>query len=389
MKPGWKTAKLKDVSTIIGGSTPKTDIPEYWGGDNYWVAPAELDGSKYISSTVKRITDLAVSKTNLSLLPQGTVLLSSRAPIGKVAITTVPMYCNQGFKNIVCGPELFNGYVYYFLKHNVSYLQSLGTGATFKEVSKKVVENVSISFPSLEEQHRIVDEMDLLTGIIDKKKAQLRNLDTLAQSIFYEMFGDPYTNNKNWSTSLLESMVTEDCSISYGIVQPGNGEIEGVPIVRPVDLLGTFVHNENLKKTTKEISDSYKRTILKGNELLLCVRGTTGIVSLAANDLAGCNVSRGITPLEFNKENSRWFMFYQFKTTAVKNTISELTHGIALKGINMADVRKLKMIQPPYHLQKEFEDKVVAINAQKERIKESIQELNSLLQSKMDGYFFD
>ena len=83
------------------------------------------------------------------------------------------------------------------------------------------------------------------------------------------------------------------------------------------------------------------------------------------------------------------FMFYQFKTVAVQNTISELTHGIALKGINMADVRKLKMIQPPYYLQKEFEDKVVAINAQKERNKESIQEHNSLLQSKMDGYFSD
>ena len=80
-------------------------------------------------------------------------------------------------------------------------------------------------------------------------------------------------------------------------------------------------------------------------------------------------------------------MFYQFKTAAVQNTISELTHGIALKGINMADVRKLKMIQPPYHIQKDFEDKVVAIDAQKERIKESIKELNSLLQSKMDGYF--
>ena len=271
-------------------------------------------------------------------------------------------------------------YFYYFLKW--LDIPSLGYSRHYKALKEKSVKVFSETC-----QQRIVDELDLLTGIIDKKNAQLRDLDALAQSIFYEMFGDPYTNIHNWPTAFLESMVTEGCSISYGIVQPGDGEVDGVPIVRPVDLLGTFVHNKNLKKTTKEISDSYKRTILKGNELLLCVRGTTGIVSLAANDLAGCNVSRGITPLEFNNENSRWFMYYQFKTAAVQGTISELTHGIALKGINMADVRKLTMIQPPYHLQKEFEDKVMSIDAQKERIIASLQDLNSLLQSKMDGYF--
>lgn len=288
---------------------------------------------------------------------------------------------------IVSSNKLLPKYVLYFLPIPLRKIEDETPFVTVKHLSSKKLNDIIIPVPSIEEQQHIVDELDLLTGIIDKKNAQLRDLDALAQSIFYEMFGDPYTNIHNWPTAFLESMVTEGCSISYGIVQPGDGEVDGVPIVRPVDLLGTFVHNKNLKKTTKEISDSYKRTILKGNELLLCVRGTTGIVSLAANDLGGCNVSRGITPLEFNNENSRWFMYYQFKTAAVQGTISELTHGIALKGINMADVRKLTMIQPPYHLQKEFEDKVMSIDAQKERIIASLQDLNSLLQSKMDGYF--
>ena len=315
----------------------------------------------------------------------------SKQHVGKVAFIDRDMdYAFGGFMGlIVPNPSVSAKYVFYACNSSSyrAFLSQIGNGIGITNLRFSDLEKFEIPVPSIEDQKCIVDDLDLLTGIIDKKNTQLRDLDALAQSIFYECFGDPYTNDKKWQEALLESMVTDECTISYGIVQPGDGEEEGVPIVRPVDLLGTFVHDVGLKKTTKEISDSYKRTILKGNELLLCVRGTTGVVSLAADDLTGCNVSRGITPLEFNRENSRWFMFYQFKTAAVQNTISELTHGIALKGINMADVRKLKMIQPPYHIQKDFEDKVVAIDAQKERIKESIKELNSLLQSKMDGYF--
>lgn len=200
MKQGWEYKKLGEVAEIIGGSTPKTDIPEYWEGDNYWVTPAELDGSKYIEKTQRAITQKAIEKTNLSLLPIGTVLLSSRAPIGKLSITKSPMYCNQGFKNIVCGESLYNEFVYYYLKNNVDYIQSLGTGATFKEISKKVVEKIEIPVPSITEQKQIVSELDLLSEVIEKQKAQLEELDKLAQSIFYDMFGDPVKNEKGWET---------------------------------------------------------------------------------------------------------------------------------------------------------------------------------------------
>ena len=155
MREGWTYKKLGEVALIIGGSTPKTNVKEFWDGENLWVTPAELDGSKFICNTQRCITNLAVEKTNLTLLPIGTVLLSSRAPIGKVCITQKPMYCNQGFKNIVCKDNLFNEFVYYYLKNNIDYLQSLGTGATFKEISKKVVEKIEIPVPPLSEQQRI------------------------------------------------------------------------------------------------------------------------------------------------------------------------------------------------------------------------------------------
>ena len=206
MKENWTYKKLGEVCTIVGGSTPKTSEKEFWDGPFFWVTPADLDGNMYQGATPRTITQKAVDKTNLSLLPIGTVLLSSRAPIGKVAITTVPMYCNQGFKNVICPENINNKFIYWFLKGKTEYLNSLGTGATFKEISKKTTESISIPVPSLEEQERIVEELDLLSGVIDKQKQQLKELDTLAQSIFYDTFGDPITNEKNWEYSSFENV---------------------------------------------------------------------------------------------------------------------------------------------------------------------------------------
>ena len=271
-------------------------------------------------------------------------------------------------------------YFYYFLKW--LDIPSLGYSRHYKALKEKSVKVFSETC-----QQRIVDELDLLTGIIDKKNAQLRDLDALAQSIYYEMFGDSSRPSLKWEKRLLEDMVTASCSISYGIVQPGDGEQEGVPVVRPVDMIRIFTTNRNLKKTTKEISDAYKRTILRGNELLLCVRGTTGIVSMADKDLVGCNVSRGITPLEFSNEISRWFMYYQFKTNSVQHTISRLTHGIALKGINMSDVRKLEMVCPPFDEQLKFEKAVKSIHKERLKIEASLRDTLELYNSRMAYYF--
>lgn len=155
---GWPYKRLDEVAKIVGGATPKTQIADYWTGNNFWVTPAELRGNKYQGSTERTISDEAVRKTNVNLLPVGTVLLSSRAPIGKVAITTVPMYCNQGFKNLVCSEQLCNEYAYQALKCKTEYLNSLGTGATFKEISKKTTEAIRLAIPPIELQKSFADK---------------------------------------------------------------------------------------------------------------------------------------------------------------------------------------------------------------------------------------
>ena len=387
MREGWEYKKLGDVCQVVTGSTPKTNISEYWDGNYPWVTPAELKGDVYISDTARHITEEAIAHTNLTLLPIGTVLLSSRAPIGKVAITTIEMYCNQGFKNLICSDAINNKYLYLWLSGKTEYLNSLGRGATFKEISKTIVENVIIPLPPLSIQKSIVSELDKINELIRLKKEQLKDYDNLAQSIFYEMFGDPVVNEKGWEVKKLIETVVLECTISYGIVQPGDGVEDGIPVVRPIDLTGTFVSTNNLKKTTEKISSSYSRTILTGKELLVCVRGTTGVCSLVTDELKGCNVTRGITPLLFNDNTDRWFMYYQFQMPQIKCIIADYTKGITLKQINMADFRKIPVILPPLPLQQLFAQRIELIEKQKAEIQSTIADLETLLASRMQYWF--
>jgi len=147
---GWK--RIGNIGEVLGGATPKTQVEEYWGGGLPWLTPAEIGDSIYVNATSRTLTSEGVRSCSLSKLPAGTVLLSSRAPIGKVAIAGNDMYCNQGFKNIVCGDSVLPRYLYSLLKFNSDYLNSLGRGATFKEISKRIVEDIKIPVPAVELQ---------------------------------------------------------------------------------------------------------------------------------------------------------------------------------------------------------------------------------------------
>ena len=160
-KKEWNFFKIKDIGKIISGSTPSTNIPEYWNGEYLWITPAELnDDSFIVNSTDRKLTYLGVKASSLIELPIGTVLLSSRAPIGKVAIVGEKMFCNQGFKNIIPNEEVNPIYLYYILKEKKEYLNFLGRGVTFKELSKEIVENISIKIPPIELQNKFAERVE-------------------------------------------------------------------------------------------------------------------------------------------------------------------------------------------------------------------------------------
>ena len=181
--------KISDVAVIAGGSTPKTQTPEYWDGDLNWFTPAELENcSWYVYSSQRKITKAGVKSCHLEEFPINTVLLSSRAPIGKLAIARETFYCNQGFKNIICGETVNPIYLYHLLMYNINYMKSLGKGATFKEISKKIVEDIKIPVPPLELQEKFAAIVKQIESEKSKIKSTLTETQTLFNALMAEYF---------------------------------------------------------------------------------------------------------------------------------------------------------------------------------------------------------
>ncbi len=178
---------LSEVTQIVLGSTPNSKEPSYWDGDVRWITPAEMaDQSYYIYDTIRHITDEGREAANLTMLPEGTVLFSTRAPIGKVAIVGKEMCCNQGFKNFICSEKLNKVFLYYTLKFKKEYLCSLGTGTTFKELSKRTVESLKIAVPPIELQN----QFEAIYNQADKSISELRKsvdaIDKVIKSLINE-----------------------------------------------------------------------------------------------------------------------------------------------------------------------------------------------------------
>ena len=370
----------------------------------------KVNKTKWVKTTLGEVCDLYQPKTiavkNLSLKgkypvygangvigrydefnhEQAEVLIGCRGTCGVVNISKPYSWINGNA--MVVHPkkdEIFDREFLGHLAAAIDYSKVI-TGIAQPQITRANLKNVAILIPSLFEQQNIASELDVVQRMIDGYKAQIKDLDELAKSIFFDMFGDPISNPKEWKTDKLVNLVSKDCPITYGIVQPGEDVCNGIPIVRPVDLLSTFISKCSLKKVSKDISDTYKRTILKGDEVLMCVRGTTGIVSLARNDLAGCNVTRGIVPLSFDKI-SRWFAYWCIKSPQMNFVLQKYTKGATLKQINIKDVRNLVFPVPPFALQQRFAAKIEAIEKQKELLRQQLSDAETLMAERMQYYF--
>ena len=374
--------RLGDVCTVVSGSTPKTSVDEYWNGDVKWITPAELDAdSYYIHDSVKHITELGRTKTGLSYMPVGTVILSSRAPIGKTAILGCEMCCNQGFKNLICTDRIFNEYLYHFLRAKTNYLNSLGRGATFKELSKGIVENVLIPLPAIEEQHHIADLFASVEELIQTKKQQLDLFDELVKSRFIELFGDPETNPKGLEKVLLSDIAEYFNGLTYS---PDNVTNDGTIVLRSSNIQNSQLDFADTVRVNSSIKD---KLFVKDNDILMCSRN--GSARLVGKVALIKNLSEPMTFGAFMMIiRSRYYpylmTYFQMDAfrrqiaTGATTTINQITgnmlNKISLPLPNMADIN-------------EFATFVEQTDKSKSAVQQSIAELEELKKSLMQKYF--
>lgn len=387
MRKGWEYKKLGEVCEVVTGTTPKTNIPEYWGKGHYWVTPAELnDTTVYIDKTERQITDEALSKTKLRLLPVGTVLLSSRAPIGKVAIANAEMYCNQGFKNCICSEAIYNKYLFYFLRLKKDYLNSLGRGATFKEISKSIVESIKIPLPPKSTQLAIVSELDKINELIRLKKEQLKDFDNLAQSLFYEMFGDPVENEKGWEAKKLGDVCTD---IKYGTSKPAS-ENGRYTYLRMCNLTTDgFLDLSN----TKQIDipdDEIEKCIVRYGDILFNRTNSIELVGKTClfDKKEPMVIAGYIIRVRLNDTLLPVVLSRMFNLASIKKLLRSMAKGaVNQANINSKELASIRIPLPPLSLQRLFAQRIEQIEREKSEVQKSIQDFETLLASRIQYWF--
>lgn len=355
--------KLGEICEIVSGSTPKTSVAEYWDGDIKWITPAELTDESYIiEDSVRKLTELGVKKSGLTPFPAGTVILSSRAPIGKVAIAGCEMYCNQGFKNLICSDKINNKYLYWFLKGNTAFLNSLGRGATFKEISEGIVSDIEINVPDEESQKVAVSNLEKLSEIIKLRKNEMSELDNLIKARFVEMFGDMVLDPNGWD----KYQLGEVCDVRDGTHDSPQYYSEGYPLVTSKNVSGGKI---DLSDCSLICEDDYQkinqRSKVDYGDILMPMIGTVGNPVIV--DLEPEFAIKNVALIKFKEDSKVLNIFVKalLESDYFDNAVISKVRGGTQKFISLGDIRKLEICLPPIEVQESFEEFVSQVNKSK------------------------
>ena len=387
MKEGWIVKKFSEVFDLQMGKTPSRDNVEYWGEENYWVAISDIKG-KYISETKECITDKAVVESKIKKVKAGTVIMSFKLTVGRTAIAIVDLYTNEAIMafNLKSNYEVLPEYTYYYLK---AYKWEGGNKAVMGiTLNKASISANKFVIPPLPEQSRIVEELDLLSNIIEKKRQQLSELDNLAQSIFYDMFGDPVTNEKGWEIVTLGDI----CDVtSFKRVLIEEVVDEGIPFIRGTELMA-LSKGENVEFTLFITDEHYEKVktisgVPKIGDLLIPSINSEARIWILNTDKPMYYKDGRVLWVHVNEKLYASECLKYIMHELIKSSYTSVASGATFAELKLFVLRELKTIIPPLTLQQLFAQKIEAIEKKKELIKQSIKETEKLFNSRMDYYF--
>jgi type I restriction enzyme S subunit len=274
-------------------------------------------------------------------------------------------------------------YVYHFLRsaRGQEAIQLDFRGATVGGISRQFATKARLPLPPLSEQRRIADILEKAEALRAKRRAALSKIDNLSQAIFLDLFGDPATNPKGFSAKPLASLVRDDDTINYGVVQPGDDLDEGIPLIRVGDLIQGKVRHSDLKRIRPSIEAAYKRSRLRGDEILVSCVGSIGVVALADESVKGFNIARAVARIPLAQTTSRVFMAAYLNTDFVQRYFTNELRTVSQPTLNIKQLSETTVVLPPIELQREFACRVGAVENLRTAQRASLAELEALFAS--------
>ena len=368
MREGWCKRKIEEIATITMGQSPsgnsinETEGVEFHQGKIFF-------GEKYINESHFYTSEpIRIAEPN-------SLLLCVRAPIGVVNMTARKICIGRGLCSIKANDSIHSNFLYYALRSQKDYFNKNATGSTFLAISSNVVKDTQISFPSKDKQIQIASELDKISEMISKYDEQLKELDKLSQSIFYEMFGDPVENEKGWEVKIISDVSTYFNGVAHEQDIDDDGEF-------------TLINSKFISTNGKVQKRTNKQHFpLLKNDLTMVLSDVPNGKALAKcylvnednkyslNQRICCFRGYEGAPLFFKYVVNRHQYFLSFND------------GKGQTNLRKGDVEKMPIILPPLPLQQSFARKIEAIEAMKSKVREAKKEAETLLAARMQYWF--
>lgn len=360
-KHNWEYKRLGDVCDFVGGGTPAKSNADYYEGNIPWATVRDMLNFK-LTETELRITEEAVNNSATNILPAGMIVISTHVGLGKICELMQNTAINQDLKGVLFSDKSIDKYYFvYWYRSVADYIISKGRGATVKGVTLDFMRNLQIPVPAREVQERIVAELDKINEVIEDCRELVRNLDDLAQSLFYNFFGDPVTNPKGWVVKKFSEVfkLSSGDGLSAKQIEPGPFPVYG----------------------GNGIVGYHATSNLGGNNIIIGrVGALCGNVRLVKGDIFVTDNAFITTFKEILNDK-----FAEYLLTLLD--LRQYAKAAAQPVISNSSLKNIQIPLPPLQLQQEFAKRIELIEFQKKVVEETIANLKTLLDSRMDYWF--
>lgn len=349
-----RVVKLGDVCKIVNGGTPKTSIKEYWDGDVLWITPKDLGkiSNSTTEETVRNLTQHGLKNSSAKVIPENSVILSTRAPIGHLVINTKPMSFNQGCKGIVPGELIDVKYLYHFLKHSKQALNELGTGTTFPELSMTALSQFSIPLPPLEEQRRVVARLDAAFEKIDQAiELTQKNLNNTKHLFISSLEKNFIDNGKDKFVR-----IGDVCTVKGGKRLPKDKKLVSkktpYPYIRVTDFdQNGGVDQSKMRYLMYDVQKVISNYIITTEDVFLSIAGTIGVTGIVPEALNGANLTENACRLIPDETIYNRYLYYFTLSDSFIKQCRESTKQSAQPKLALTRIKSMQLRVPSLEAQ--------------------------------------
>lgn len=379
-KANGNTRFLRDLVELASGQVDPTIEPyaslPHVGGENIESVTGRIVG-------VKTARELGLTSGKYLFEPGGILYSKIRPNLNKVSVLDFAGICSADIYPLRARSEaVCAAYLAHLLRSEafLAYSEKHSSRTSIPKLNRDSLLAFETPLPPLAEQRRIADVLDRVESLRAKRRAALAQLDSLTQSIFHDLFGDPIKNPRGFPVRPMIELIDPQRPISYGILMPGPDQAKGVKYVRVTDMKNGGIELSGIRRTTEAMSNSFRRSLLKTADLLMSIRGHVGRFAAVPPELDGANITQDTARLAIVGA-SPVFVRECLRAEGFQRWMAKHTKGVAVRGINLGDVKLMPIILPPRPTQEKFALRVMAVEALKTAQRASLAELDALFAS--------